>query len=107
MPLMGADSRRLYAATSALGGGLAGLGAALMVLQFDIYPQIGLQFGPLIFMVCVLGSLGNMLGGFLAAAICGAVVHHHHLGASVLGSFGQRIEAVDEVVRPGVGDDDD
>lgn len=69
MPLMGADSRRLYAATSALGGGLAGLGAALMVLQFDIYPQIGLQFGPLIFMVCVLGGLGNMLGGFLAALV--------------------------------------
>jgi branched-chain amino acid transport system permease protein len=69
MPLMGADSRRLYAATSALGGGLAGLGAALMVLQFDIYPQIGLQFGPLIFMVCVLGGLGNMLGGFVAALV--------------------------------------
>lgn len=43
--------------------------AALMVLQFDIYPQIGLQFGPLIFMVCVLGGLGNMLGGFLAALV--------------------------------------
>lgn len=69
MPLMGADSKRLYAATSALGGGLAGLGAALMVLQFDIYPQIGLQFGPLIFMVCVLGGLGNMLGGFVAALV--------------------------------------
>ena len=69
MPLMGADSKRLYAATSAVGGGLAGVGAALMVLQFDIYPQIGLQFGPLIFMVCVLGGLGNMLGGFVAAVV--------------------------------------
>jgi branched-chain amino acid transport system permease protein len=29
-----------------------------MVLQYDIYPQIGLQFGPLIFMICVLGGLG-------------------------------------------------
>jgi len=27
-------------------GGLAGLAATLMVLQYDIYPQIGLQFGP-------------------------------------------------------------
>ena len=69
MPLMGADSKRLYVATSAVGGGLAGVGAALMVLQFDIYPQIGLQFGPLIFMVCVLGGLGNMLGGFVAAVV--------------------------------------
>jgi branched-chain amino acid transport system permease protein len=69
MPLMGVDSRRIYLATSAIGGGLAGLAAALMVLQYDIYPQIGLQFGPLTFMICVLGGLGNMIGGFIAAFI--------------------------------------
>jgi branched-chain amino acid transport system permease protein len=69
MPLMGVDSRKLYLVTSAIGGGLAGLAAALMVLQYDIYPQIGLQFGPLIFMICVLGGLGNMIGGFIAAFI--------------------------------------
>jgi branched-chain amino acid transport system permease protein len=69
MPLLGVDSRRLYLVTSAIGGGLAGLAAALMVLQYDIYPQIGLQFGPLIFMICVLGGLGNMIGGFVAAFI--------------------------------------
>jgi branched-chain amino acid transport system permease protein len=67
--LMGVDSRKLYLVTSAIGGGLAGLAAALMVLQYDIYPQIGLQFGPLIFMICVLGGLGNMIGGFIAAFI--------------------------------------
>lgn len=69
MPLMGVDSRKIYLVTSALGGGLAGLAAALMVLQYDIYPQIGLQFGPLVFMICVLGGLGNMIGGFVAAFI--------------------------------------
>jgi len=60
--------------TSGIGGGLAGLAAALMVLQFDIYPQIGLQFGPLIFMICVLGGLGNMIGGFLAAFIMSLII---------------------------------
>ncbi|MBM3597404.1 MAG: branched-chain amino acid ABC transporter permease [Alphaproteobacteria bacterium] len=74
MPLMGVDSRRVYLITSAIGGGLAGLAAALMVLQYDIYPQIGLQFGPLIFMICVLGGLGNMLGGFIAAFIIGQFI---------------------------------
>jgi len=69
MPLMGVDQRRIYLVTSGIGGGLAGLAAALMVLQFDIYPQIGLQFGPLIFMICVLGGLGNMIGGFVASFI--------------------------------------
>jgi branched-chain amino acid transport system permease protein len=67
MPLMGVDHRRIYIVTSAIGGGLAGLAAVLMVLQYDIYPQIGLQFGPLIFMICVLGGLGSMIGGFIAA----------------------------------------
>ncbi len=69
MPLMGVDARKVYLVTSAIGGGLAGLAAALMVLQYDIYPQIGLQFGPLVFMICVLGGLGNMIGGFVAAFI--------------------------------------
>jgi branched-chain amino acid transport system permease protein len=69
MPLMGVDSRKIYLITSALGGAMAGLAACLMVLQFDIYPQVGLQFGPLTFMICVLGGLGNMLGGFLAAFV--------------------------------------
>jgi len=69
MPLMGVDSRKVYLVTSAIGGGLAGLAASLMVLQYDIYPHIGLQFGPLTFMICVLGGLGNMVGGFIAAFI--------------------------------------
>lgn len=69
MPLMGVDSRKIYLVTSGIGGGLAGLAAALMVLQYDIYPQIGLQFGPLVFMICVLGGLGNMIGGFVGAFI--------------------------------------
>jgi len=69
MPLMGVDQRKVYLVTSGIGGALAGLAACLMVLQFDIYPQIGLQFGPLIFMICVLGGLGNMIGGFIAAFI--------------------------------------
>jgi branched-chain amino acid transport system permease protein len=69
MPLMGVDQRKVYLVTSAIGGGLAGLAAALIVLQYDIYPQIGLQFGPLIFMICVLGGLGNMIGGFVAAFV--------------------------------------
>jgi branched-chain amino acid transport system permease protein len=74
MPLMGVDSRRIYLVTSAIGGGLAGLAAALMVLQYDIYPHIGLQFGPLIFMICVLGGLGNMIGGFVAAFIISQLI---------------------------------
>ncbi|MEZ5936528.1 MAG: branched-chain amino acid ABC transporter permease [Alphaproteobacteria bacterium] len=67
MPLMGVDTNRIYLLTSALGGGLAGLGACLLVLQYDVHPAIGLSFGPITFMVCVMGGLGNLIGGFVAA----------------------------------------
>jgi branched-chain amino acid transport system permease protein len=69
MPLMGVDANRIYLLTSAIGGGLAGLGACLLVLQYDVHPSIGLSFGPITFMVCVLGGLGNLIGGFIAAFI--------------------------------------
>jgi branched-chain amino acid transport system permease protein len=69
MPLMGVDANRIYLLTSAIGGGLAGLGACLLVLQYDVHPAIGLSFGPITFMVCVLGGLGNLIGGFIAAFI--------------------------------------
>ncbi len=69
MTLMGVDTKRLYLLTSAIGGGLAGLAAALLVLQYDVHPFIGLSFGPITFMVCVMGGLGNMVGGFIAAFI--------------------------------------
>jgi len=69
MPLMGVNPDRVFLITSALGGGLAGLGACLLVLQYDIHPAIGLSFGPITFLICVLGGLGNMVGGFIAAFI--------------------------------------
>jgi branched-chain amino acid transport system permease protein len=69
MPLMGVNPGRIYLITSAIGGGLAGLGACLLVLQYDVHPAIGLTFGPITFMICVLGGLGNMVGGFIAAFI--------------------------------------
>ena len=69
MPLMGVSPARIYVITSAIGGALAGLGACLLVLQYDVHPAIGLTFGPITFLVCVLGGLGNMIGGFVAAFI--------------------------------------
>ena len=67
MPLMGVSPARIFVITSALGGALAGLAACLLVLQYDTHPAIGLSFGPITFLICVLGGLGNMVGGFIAA----------------------------------------
>src|SRR5215470_10337927 len=69
MPLMGVSPARIYVITSAIGGALAGLGACLLVLQYDVHPAIGLSFGPITFLVCVLGGLGNMAGGLIAAFV--------------------------------------
>jgi len=69
MPLMGVNARQIYTLTSALGGGFAGLAACLLVLQYDVHPAIGLTFGPLTFLICVLGGLGNLIGGLVAAFV--------------------------------------
>jgi branched-chain amino acid transport system permease protein len=72
--LMGVDQRRIYLITSAIGGALAGLAACLLALQYDVHPFIGNQFGPVIFMICVLGGLGNMIGGFIASFIISQII---------------------------------
>jgi branched-chain amino acid transport system permease protein len=74
MGLMGVNERRTYVITSAIGGGLAGLAACLLVLQYDVHPFIGLTFGPITFMICVLGGLGDMIGGFIAAFIISQII---------------------------------
>jgi branched-chain amino acid transport system permease protein len=74
MPLMGVDTRRIYLITSAVGGMLAGLASCLLVLQYDVHPFIGLTFGPITFMICVMGGLGNMVGGFVAAFVFAEII---------------------------------
>ena len=60
--------------TSIIGGGLAGLAAALLILQYDVHPYIGLTFGPITFIVCAFGGLGNLLGGFIAAFVLSEII---------------------------------
>jgi len=74
MVLMGVDTRRIYLITSALGGALAGLAACLLVLLYDVHPFIGLSIGPITFLICVLGGLGNFIGGFVAAFVFAEII---------------------------------
>ena len=74
MALMGVDTRKIYIITSMIGGGLAGLAACLLVLQYDVHPFVGLSFGPITFVICVMGGLGNMIGGFIAAFLMSEVI---------------------------------
>ena len=74
MALMGASPQRIYVVTSAVGGLMAGLAGALLIFQYSVHPFFGGQFGPLTFMICVLGGLGNMVGAFVAAFIMSEII---------------------------------
>ena len=74
MALMGANPQRVYVVTSAVGGAMAGLAAALLIIQYSVHPFFGAAFGPLTFMICVLGGLGNMFGAFVASFIMSEII---------------------------------
>jgi branched-chain amino acid transport system permease protein len=74
MALMGADPQRVYIVTSAVGGAMAGLAAALLSIQYSVHPFFGAAFGPITFMICVLGGLGNMAGAFVASFIMSEII---------------------------------
>ena len=74
MRLMGANPQRVYIVTSAVGGMMAGLAGALLIFQYSVHPFFGGQFGPLTFMICVLGGLGNMVGAFVASFIMSEII---------------------------------
>lgn len=74
MPLIGVNAEKIYLLTSAAGGAMAALAACLLVLQYDIHPAVGLTFGPILFVICVMGGLGNLIGGFLAAFLLAEII---------------------------------
>jgi branched-chain amino acid transport system permease protein len=74
MALMGASPQRIYVVTSAVGGAMAGIAAALLSIQYSVHPYFGAAFGPITFMVCVLGGLGNMVGAFIAAFVMSEII---------------------------------
>jgi branched-chain amino acid transport system permease protein len=74
MALMGAKPQRVYLVTSAVGGAMAGLAGALLIIQYSVHPFFGAAFGPLTFMICVLGGLGNMPGAFVASFVMSEII---------------------------------
>lgn len=71
--IMGVKPRRIYLITLALVGVLAGVAAAFFVLVYAVHPFWGGAFTLMAFVIVVLGGLGNLAGGFLAALIIGVV----------------------------------
>src|SRR5436190_363491 len=61
-------------ATVAFGIDFRNLGIRLPVLQFAVHPFVGRSLGPITFLVCVLGGLGNFFGGFVAAFVFAEII---------------------------------
>jgi branched-chain amino acid transport system permease protein len=71
--LMGIDTDRVYKLTWAIGIACVGAAGVLMSPLYAIYPQAGLQFVLLAYVVVVLGGLGDMVGALLGSLIVAAV----------------------------------
>ena len=52
-------------------GGFMGIGAYVTALLWN---HLGLSFGPITFLICVLGGLGNFIGGFIAAFVFAEII---------------------------------
>ena len=72
--LMGMNPRRVYLITLALVGVLAGVVAAFFVPIYAVHPHWGGTFTLMSFVIVVLGGLGSLAGGLLAAFIIGVVM---------------------------------
>jgi branched-chain amino acid transport system permease protein len=71
--LMGVDTDRVYQLTFAIGIACVGAAGVLVSPLYAAYPQAGLQFVTLAYVVVVLGGLGDMAGAMAGSLIVAAV----------------------------------
>jgi branched-chain amino acid transport system permease protein len=71
--IMGINVNRTISFTFALAGALAGVGATLYLLEFNIRYDTGFTLGLIAFTAAVLGGIGNLSGAVLGAIIIGMI----------------------------------
>ena len=71
--MMGINVNRTISFTFLLAGGLAGIGAVLFLVQFNIRYDTGFELGLIAFTAAVLGGIGNLSGAVLGAIIIGMI----------------------------------
>jgi branched-chain amino acid transport system permease protein len=71
--IMGIDVNRTITFTFALAGALAGIGAVLYLVEFNIRYDTGFQLGLIAFTAAVLGGIGNLTGAVLGAILIGFI----------------------------------
>ena len=71
--MMGINVNRTITFTFALAGALAGVGAVLFLVEFNIRYDTGFELGLIAFTAAVLGGIGNLTGAVLGALIIGMI----------------------------------
>jgi len=71
--IMGINVNRTITFTFALAGALAGIGATLYLVEFNIRYDTGFTLGLIAFTAAVLGGIGNLPGAVLGAILIGLI----------------------------------
>jgi branched-chain amino acid transport system permease protein len=71
--MMGINVNRTISFTFLLAGALAGIGAVLFLVQFNIRYDTGFELGLIAFTAAVLGGIGNLPGAVLGGLVIGFV----------------------------------
>jgi branched-chain amino acid transport system permease protein len=71
--MMGIDIDRTISFTFVLAGALAGVGALLFLLQFNMRYDTGFELGLIAFTAAVLGGIGNLTGAVLGSILIGLI----------------------------------
>jgi branched-chain amino acid transport system permease protein len=71
--MMGINVNRTISFTFVLAGGLAGIGAVLFLVEFNVRYDTGFELGLIAFTAAVLGGIGNLSGAVLGATLIGMI----------------------------------
>jgi branched-chain amino acid transport system permease protein len=71
--MLGINVNRTISFTFALAGSLAGVGATLFLVEFNMRYDTGFQLGLIAFTAAVLGGIGNLTGAVLGAILIGLI----------------------------------
>lgn len=71
--LMGINTNQVFALTFGIGAACVGVSGGLMVNFYPVFPEVGLNFAVLTFVIVALGGFGNIGGAFLAGILVGLV----------------------------------
>jgi branched-chain amino acid transport system permease protein len=71
--MMGINVNRTISFTFVLAGGLAGIGAVLFLVEFNIRYDTGFELGLIAFTAAVLGGIGNLTGAVLGSVLIGLI----------------------------------